>query len=78
MAQAAELLTKHGLPTTFHDETVEEAYAARSSYGAPDWEVEGWVTSYLAIRDGSLELVGDGVEQLTGRPPAPVELAHLR
>lgn len=78
MAQAAELLTEVGLATTFHDETVEEAYAARSSFGAPAWEVEGWVTSYLAIRDGSVELVGDGVEQLTGRPPTALEVAHLR
>ena len=34
-------------------ETLEEAYASRASYGAPDWEVDGWVTTYAAIADGS-------------------------
>ena len=28
-----------------------------STYGAPDWEVEGWVSSYQAIRDGSFDVV---------------------
>jgi uncharacterized protein YbjT (DUF2867 family) len=54
---------------TFVDETVEEAYASRASFGAPDWEVEGWVSSYLAIRDGSLARVTDDVERLAGHPP---------
>ena len=69
MSEVAALLTQRDLPTTFHDETVEEAWASRASYGAPDWEVEGWVTSYLAIREGELALVGQGVQQLTGREP---------
>jgi len=41
---------------------VEEAYASRSVFGAPDWEVEGWVTSYTAIRPpASSRLVTDTV-----------------
>ena len=36
------------------DETVEQAWQSRASYGAPDWEVEGWVTSYAAIAAGDL------------------------
>ena len=58
---------------TFEDETVEEAYASRASYGAPDWEVEGWVTSYLAIRDGSLDRVTDDVQRLSGHRPRSLE-----
>jgi uncharacterized protein YbjT (DUF2867 family) len=73
MASAAAVLSANGLPTRFEDETVEQAYASRASYGAPDWEVEGWVTSYLAIRDGSLDRVSDGVQRLTGREPRSLE-----
>jgi uncharacterized protein YbjT (DUF2867 family) len=73
MSSAAAVLSAHGMPTRFEDETVEEAYASRASYGAPDWEVEGWVTSYLAIRGGSLDRVTDGVRQLSGREPKPLE-----
>lgn len=49
------------------DETVEQAWASRRGL-AEDWEVEGWITSYLAVREGELAVVGDGVERLTGRP----------
>jgi NAD(P)H dehydrogenase (quinone) len=73
VSSAAAVLSAHGMPTRFEDETVEEAYASRASYGAPDWEVEGWVTSYLAIRDGSLDRVTDGVRQLSGREPKSLE-----
>ena len=63
LAEAADLLG-----VRYHDETVEEAYASRAGYGAPDWEVEGWVTSYLAVANGELEVVSDTVERFTGRP----------
>src|SRR4051812_18478441 len=32
------------LGAQYVDETEDEAYASRARYGAPDWEVEGWVT----------------------------------
>lgn len=69
LAEAARLLD-----ATYVDETDEEAYASRAGYGAPDWEVRGWVTSYQAIRDGSLAAVSPDVERLTGR--APTSLAE--
>jgi uncharacterized protein YbjT (DUF2867 family) len=53
----------------FEDETDEQAYASRADYGAPDWEVRGWVTSYQAIRDGSLAAISPAVRELTGRDP---------
>lgn len=68
LAEAAELLG-----VTYHAETVEEAYASRSQYGAPDWEVEGWVTSYLAIANGELDFVSDTVERFTGSPATSLE-----
>ena len=62
LAEIAQLLGAH-----YVDETEQEAYASRATYGAPDWEVEGWVTSYLAIRNGEVERVSDDLRRLTGR-----------
>jgi uncharacterized protein YbjT (DUF2867 family) len=58
-----------GREVSFHDETVEEAYASRSVYGAPDWQVDAWVSTYTAAAKGELDGVTDDVERLTGRPP---------
>jgi NAD(P)H dehydrogenase (quinone) len=66
---AAELSEVSGRPVRFEDETIEQAWQSRASYGAPDWEVEGWITSYLAIAAGELAVVGDTVERLAGHPP---------
>ncbi len=71
LAEIAELLGAQ-----YVDESEEEAYASRAGYGAPDWEVEGWVTSYLAIRNGELEKVSADVERLTGHPPKSLQ-QHL-
>jgi uncharacterized protein YbjT (DUF2867 family) len=57
----------------YEDETLEEAYASRAHYGAPDWEVEGWVTTYAAIAAGELDVVSDGVQRLTGREPKTLD-----
>jgi NAD(P)H dehydrogenase (quinone) len=46
-----------GHDVTCHAETLEEAYTSRASYGAPEWEVEGWVTSYAAIAAGEMDVV---------------------
>jgi uncharacterized protein YbjT (DUF2867 family) len=62
-----------GRPITYHPETVDEAYASRAVYGAPDWEVDGWVTSYLAIANGEMDVVSDSVERLKGHPPQSLE-----
>jgi NAD(P)H dehydrogenase (quinone) len=62
--EAAEVLGVRYVP-----ETVEEAYASRSHYGAPEFEVAGWVTSYEAIAAGELAGVTDHVTRLTGRTP---------
>ncbi len=66
---AAALLTElAGREIRYEPETEEEAYASRAHYGAPDWEVRGWVTSYLAIANGELADVSPDVERLTGHP----------
>lgn len=63
VAQAA------GRPVTYVPETIEEARASRAPSGAADWEIEGWVTSYVSIAAGELERISPDVERLTGRTP---------
>jgi uncharacterized protein YbjT (DUF2867 family) len=50
-------------------ETVDEAYASRRGSGAPAWQLEAWVTTYLQVAEGEIDVVTDCVEQLTGHPP---------
>ena len=65
---AATITAVTGRPVGYHDETVPEAYASRASYGAPDWEVDAWVSTYTAIAAGELATVTDDVRRLTGHP----------
>jgi NAD(P)H dehydrogenase (quinone) len=67
---AATMSSLSGKHITFEDETVEEAYESRSIYGAPDWQVAGWVTSYTSIASGELAEVTDTVRRLAGHEPA--------
>jgi uncharacterized protein YbjT (DUF2867 family) len=66
---AAAFSAQTGREVRFESETVEEAYASRAVYDAPDWEVRGWVTTYTAVAAGDLELVTGDVRRLTGREP---------
>lgn len=76
LASVAETLTRStGREIRYHAETLEEAYASRAHYGAPEWEVAGWVTSYTAIAAGELAPVTDDVERVAGH--RPMSLAEL-
>jgi uncharacterized protein YbjT (DUF2867 family) len=67
--EAAAIMTRElGREFVYQDETLEEAYASRSTYGAPDWQVDAWVSTYTAIASGELAPVTDDVARLTGRP----------
>jgi NAD(P)H dehydrogenase (quinone) len=66
---AAELSRVTGRRITFENETLEEARASRRPSGAPDFEIEGWVTSYAAIAAGDLEAVSDCVARFLDREP---------
>jgi uncharacterized protein YbjT (DUF2867 family) len=78
LGEAADLLAEiTGRPAEYRDQTVEEAWATRRPSGHPDWEVEGWVTSYLAIRAGELASVSDVVPEVTGHAALTVA-EHLR
>ena len=57
-----------GRPATFYNETIDEAYASRASYGAPDWMVDAWVSTYTSIAEGEVAEVTDHVTRLTGSP----------
>jgi uncharacterized protein YbjT (DUF2867 family) len=70
LAEAARILTDvTGREVVYAEETLEEARASRAPSGAPDWEIEGWVTSYAAIADGTLDVVTDTVARLAGHEP---------
>lgn len=72
---AARLSAARGTEFTFHDESLAQAYASREVFGAPDWQVEAWVSTYTSIAAGELERVSGDVEAVTGR--RPVGLAEL-
>jgi NAD(P)H dehydrogenase (quinone) len=57
-----------GRAVRYHAESVPEAYESRASYGAPDWQVDAWVSTYLAVAAGQLAAVSPAIEQLTGHP----------
>lgn len=70
LARAAELLTAGtGRTISYRNETLEEAYASRASYGAPPWQVDAWVSTYTAIAAGGLAGPTSAVRELTGQDP---------
>ena len=73
LAEAAELLSQAtGRTIVYVPETIEEAYESRASFGAPRHEVDGWVTSYLAIATGEMDVVSDAVERIAGHRPQTI------
>jgi uncharacterized protein YbjT (DUF2867 family) len=69
---AAALARATGEEIAYTEETLDEARASRAPSGAPEWEIEGWVTTYLAIATGELDVVTDHVRRLTGHEPTSV------
>jgi uncharacterized protein YbjT (DUF2867 family) len=67
-----EIATLLGPEVRYHPETLDEAYASRARYGAPDWQVDAWVSTYTAIAAGELAGISDDVERITGHPPITV------
>jgi NAD(P)H dehydrogenase (quinone) len=74
LTEAAAVLSRiTGKTIRFHNETIEEAYSSRAKYGAPGFEVDGWVTTYSGIAAGEVERVSDSVRMLTGHAPISLE-----
>src|SRR3954469_2970938 len=70
-AEAAEEMSALiGRRIAYRDETLDEARASRAGHGAPDWQVEAWISTYAAVAAGELDVVSDTVERLTGHAPA--------
>jgi NAD(P)H dehydrogenase (quinone) len=65
---AAEMTEVLGVPFSFVDETVEEAYASRAPYGVPQWQLDAWVSTYTAVAAGEMDGVSDDVPRILGRP----------
>jgi NAD(P)H dehydrogenase (quinone) len=86
--EAAAILSEAaGRTVVYERETIEQARDSRRPSGAPDWEIEGWVTSYVALPAGMLDPPSDTVEAILGRPPRalanvlrehPESMVHLR
>jgi NAD(P)H dehydrogenase (quinone) len=74
---AAQLSTRLGRTIAYKHETLEEAWASRAAYGAPDWQVEAWISTYTAIAAGDLERVSDTVKRLTRREPLTLRDVEL-
>ncbi len=69
LEEAASIITRAtGREVRYHPETVEEAYASRASYGAPQWQLDAWVSTYTAIASGQLARTTTAVQDLTGSP----------
>ncbi|GIF70888.1 SDR family oxidoreductase [Asanoa siamensis] len=66
---AATMTAVLNRPYRYEQETLQEAYASRAHYGAPAWQVDGWVSTYTAIAHGDLAEVSDRVERIAGHPP---------
>jgi uncharacterized protein YbjT (DUF2867 family) len=68
-AEIAAIIAAHtGRDIKYEAETVEEAYVSRAHYGAPDWQVDAWVSTYTAIAAGEMSGVSDAVLRVTGHP----------
>ncbi len=76
MGEIASILSDHlGRTVSYIPETIEEAYASRASYGAPQWQVDGWVSTYLAIAVGELAAVIEDIPEVTGHPAMSLKQA---
>ncbi|MGW5269160.1 SDR family oxidoreductase [Rhodococcus sp. NPDC003994] len=64
---AATIAEVRGRDVTFHNETLDEAYASRAQWNAPDWQNDAWVSTYTAIASGELSRASEDVERVTGR-----------
>ncbi len=68
--EVAQVLTQRsGRTITYQPQSHDEAIASRAHYGAPDWMVTGWVSSYEAIAGGELATTSTTVAEVTGHPP---------
>ena len=64
-----------GRTLSYTRETVDEAFASRAHYGAEQWQLGAWVSTYTAIAQGKTERVTDHVERVAGHPARTIDEA---
>lgn len=70
---AATIARVRGREVSFRDESLEEAYASRAVYGAPDWQIDAWVSACTAVASVGMASVSDAVESVSGAAPQSLE-----
>ncbi|MGI3780658.1 MAG: NAD(P)H-binding protein [Janthinobacterium lividum] len=73
----ARMTSALGRPYSYAEETVEEAYASRQRWSTESWQLDAWVSTYLAIGSGQLAEVSPDVERITGHVPRSLEQSLL-
>jgi uncharacterized protein YbjT (DUF2867 family) len=74
MYEIADILRDHlGRTVAYVPETLEEAYASRAVYGAPEWQVDAWVSTYTAIAAGELAGISKDIAEVTGHHAMSLE-----
>jgi NAD(P)H dehydrogenase (quinone) len=69
MNEIASILSDHlGRTVSYVPETIEEAYASRAVYGAPQWQLDAWVSTYTAIAAGELAGISEDIPEVSGHP----------
>ena len=70
LTEAAEQFSRAtGLPASYQPETLEEARSSRAKLNPSDWELEAWISTYVAIATGEMSVVSHTVQALTGHAP---------
>lgn len=76
LTEAASRMTALlGRPYSYREESVDAAYESRRSLSQDQWQLDAWVSTYTAIRDGECSPVSDAVPTLTGHAARSLEEA---
>ena len=77
-AEAASRLTAAlGRPFSYAQETLDEAYESRRKWSTEQWQLDAWVSTYVAVAQGTVAEVNGDVEKLAGHPARSLEQAVL-
>ena len=73
LAQAArEFSLVTSLRASYQPETIAEARASRMQYNPTEWQLDAWVSTYVAIANGEMSVVSHSVQALTGHAPQDI------
>ena len=64
-----------GRALRYEEETLDEAYASRRRWSDEQWQLDAWVSTYVAIAEGQVERIAPDVEKVTGHPARTIEEA---